>query len=67
MHDLVFPTGNHPQRFDRSAEDRGRKEPTQLDHDENTVVSGGGEMESWGDFALQTELEKDKEEDDFQI
>ncbi|KAB2952075.1 hypothetical protein F9B85_09665 [Heliorestis acidaminivorans] len=66
MAEDFFPSGDHPQRFASPDED-GIKKHSELKEDEATDVRGGGDLESWSDFALQVELDRVDEKKDYQI
>ncbi|MTV50335.1 hypothetical protein GJ688_15295 [Heliobacillus mobilis] len=58
-----FPTPHHPSRYSRPGQEGISQVLPADETGEVTQVNGGGEMQSWGDFALQNELNKNGKDD----
>lgn len=67
MPDNSFPSGSHPLRFSKPGQDGPTQTLSHSAEGEITNVNGGGEMQSWGDFALQNQLHKEVDEDEFHV
>ncbi|MBM7868262.1 hypothetical protein GTO89_15595 [Heliobacterium gestii] len=58
-----FPSPTHPLRFSQPGREGASQALPPDEEGQITQVSGGGEMQSWGDFALQKELHRHGDDD----
>ncbi|MZP29407.1 hypothetical protein GTO91_06775 [Heliobacterium undosum] len=58
-----FPSPSHPLRHAQPGQEGASQALSPDEEGQITQVSGGGEMQSWGDFALQRELHRSNDDD----